>query len=121
MPRPIHFEIGADNPDSLVAFYTNVFGWKIQKWEGPMPYWLVTTGSAPEPGIDGGIFKRPHVASQMNTVGVDSVDQYVAKVTSGGGKVVAPKMPIPGVGYLAYCSDPDGNVFGLMQRDPGAK
>jgi uncharacterized protein len=32
-----------------------------------------------------------------------------------------PKTAIPGVGYLAYCSDTEGNVFGLMQADKNAK
>jgi predicted enzyme related to lactoylglutathione lyase len=29
-------------------------------------------------------------------------------------------MPIPGVGWLAYIKDPDGNIIGLMQPDPKA-
>jgi predicted enzyme related to lactoylglutathione lyase len=29
-------------------------------------------------------------------------------------------MPIPGVGWLAYCKDTEGNIFGLMQADPKA-
>jgi hypothetical protein len=32
-----------------------------------------------------------------------------------------PKMTIPGVGYLAYCHDTEGNMFGIMQADPAAK
>ncbi len=49
MPRPIHFEIPADDPDRAIAFYRDVFGWKFQKWEGPMPYWLITTGKTASP------------------------------------------------------------------------
>jgi hypothetical protein len=30
-------------------------------------------------------------------------------------------MPIPGVGWLAYAKDTEGNIFGMMQRDPAAK
>jgi predicted enzyme related to lactoylglutathione lyase len=29
-------------------------------------------------------------------------------------------MPVPGVGWLGYAKDPDGNLFGVMQRDPSA-
>jgi predicted enzyme related to lactoylglutathione lyase len=32
-----------------------------------------------------------------------------------------PKMPIPGMGWLAYCKDSEGNIFGMMQADPSAK
>jgi hypothetical protein len=34
-----------------------------------------------------------------------------------GGKTVVPKMVIPGVGHVAYCRDPEGNIFGLFEDD----
>src|SRR5439155_2181220 len=43
MSRVIHFEIPASDPERASAFYQKVFGWKIEKWPGPMEYWLVTT------------------------------------------------------------------------------
>jgi len=46
------------------------------------------------------------------------VDDAVKKAWSGGGTIALPKMPIPGVGWLAYCKDTEGNIFGLMQADP---
>ena len=33
MPRPIHFEIHADDPQRAIAFYTGVFGWTVN--QGP--------------------------------------------------------------------------------------
>jgi len=27
---------------------------------------------------------------------------------------------VPGVGWLAYVKDPDGNILGLLQADPAA-
>ncbi len=44
MPRVIHFEIPASDPERAAAFYKKTFGWKIEKWPGPTEYWLVTTG-----------------------------------------------------------------------------
>jgi hypothetical protein len=38
-----------------------------------------------------------------------------------GAEIALPKMPIPGVGWLGYIKDPDGNVLGLMQPDVSAK
>ena len=38
-----------------------------------------------------------------------------------GGLCVVPKMPIPGVGWLAYFKDPEGHIFGVMQADATAK
>ena len=122
MPRVIHFEIPADNPARAAKFYTEVFGWQINKWEGPIEYWLVTTGDSAAPGINGGLVARQHKEqSTVNTVDVPSVDDFVAKVQQNGGVVVVPKMPIPGVGWLAYCQDPEGNIFGIMQSDPAAR
>jgi predicted enzyme related to lactoylglutathione lyase len=120
MPRIVHFEVNADNPERAVEFYTKVFGWKVEKWDGPIDYWLVMTGEG-EPGIDGAITPRqdPPEAT-VNTVDVPSVDEYVAKVKASGGTVLLPKQTIPSVGYLAYCKDTEGNTFGLMTNDPNA-
>jgi predicted enzyme related to lactoylglutathione lyase len=122
MPRVVHFEIVGDDPEALAKFYRDVFGWKVQKWEGPIDYWLIQTGEESEPGIDGGLGKRTQPGeSTTNTIDVDDVDAFVAKIKKGGGKVVNPKHAVPGVGWLAYCEDPDGNLFGMMQEDPEAK
>jgi uncharacterized protein len=121
MPRIIHFELPADNPERAAEFYENVFGWQFQKWEGPQEYWLITTGPKDQPGINGGLMRRQYPgAGTCNTVDVASVDGAVTTIAKHGGKNVVPKMAVPGVGYLAYCSDPEGNVFGLMQADPNA-
>ena len=122
MPRVVHFEIPSDDPERATRFYGDVFGWRFQQWEGAQPYWLVSTGEAGAPGIDGGLLRRgPHSPpGVVNTVDVPDLDDYVARVERGGGRVVAPKMPVPGVGWLAYAQDPDGNTFGMMQADPAA-
>jgi hypothetical protein len=121
MSRVIHFELAADDPERAIAFYENVFGWQIKKWEGPVEYWLITTGPADEPGIDGGLARRadPTVSTE-NTVGVDSLDDALAGVEANGGKIVRPKQAVPGVGWMAYCQDTEGNTFGIMQEDPSA-
>jgi predicted enzyme related to lactoylglutathione lyase len=122
MSRVIHFEIPATEPERAAAFYGKAFGWKFDKWPGPMEYWMVTTGKESEPGINGGMMKKPGgIASTTNTIGVGSVDDAVASVLKAGGKNIMPKTPIPTVGYFAYCEDTEGNVFGVMQADPNAK
>jgi predicted enzyme related to lactoylglutathione lyase len=122
MPRVIHFEIPTDDPQRAIAFYEKAFGWKIVKWEGPMEYWLVMTGPEGEPGIDGGLSRRDQPGdTTQNTIGVESVDAAVAAIVANGGKVIHPKAAVPGVGWLAYCADTEGNQFGVMQNDPGAR
>lgn len=115
MPRVIHFELPADDPERASAFYRAVFGWSVSKWDGPLDYWLVTTGEEGAPGIDGAIQRREEGATTTNTIDVPSVDEYVAKIVAAGGQVVLPKQEIPGVGFLAYCTDTEGNVFGIIQ------
>lgn len=129
MPRPIHFEIHADDPDRAITFYSGLFGWEFKKWDGPMPYWLVTTGPDSEPGINGGLMKRmgppPGEMQPINayacTTNVANLDASFEKALATGGTVALPKMPVPGIGWLAYVKDTEGNILGMMQHDPTAK
>jgi len=127
MPRVIHFEIHAENPERAVRFYSELFQWEFTKWEGPMDYWLVVTGPDGTPGINGGMLRRPQprsgndgVIAYVCTVHVDDLDQSFGKALQLGGAVALPKMPVPGVGWLAYVKDTEGNVLGLMQPDAKA-
>ena len=133
MPRVCHFEIHADNPERAAKFYTKIFGWKIEKWKGPMDYWMVNTGDDTKqgkgtwPGINGGLLKRntpisgEGVIAYVCTIDVPSVDEYEKKIKSNGGKIAVPKMAIPGMGWLLYAKDTEGNIFGIMQEDKSAK
>lgn len=122
MPRVVHFEIDAEKPERAIKFYEKVFGWEVEKWKGPIEYWLITTGKEDEPGIDGGLSRRTEAEpSIVNTIDVPSVDEYVKKVESNGGSIVRPKMAVPGVGWMAYFKDPEGNLFGMMEEDSSAQ
>ena len=122
MPRVVHFEIDAKKPERAVKFYEKVFGWKIKKWEGPVEYYLISTGKETEPGIDGGLSKRTESEpSTVNTIDVSSVNEFIKKVEANGGKIIRPKRAVMGVGYMAYFEDPEGNVFGIMESDESAK
>ena len=119
--RVVHFELPADDPDRAAKFYADAFGWKVEKWGGPTDYWLVTTGEAPEPGIDGGIGRRQDADDQItNTIDVPDLDAAVTAVEAAGGRITRAKGPVPGVGWLAYAVDTEGNPFGMMQADESA-
>jgi len=126
MSRVVHFEIHAGDPERAINFYEKVFAWTFQKWEGPMPYWLITTGADDERGINGGLVLRrgeidgEAVIAYVCTVGVDAVDDSIAAVEANGGTIALPKMPVPGVGWLVYCKDTEGNIFGMLQPDANA-
>ena len=127
MPRVVHFEIHAADPARGVKFYEKIFGWTFQKWEGPMEYWLITTGPDDQPGINGGLLPRrgeidgQAVIAYVCTVDVADLNGSIATVEANGGTLAVPKMPLPGMGWFAYCKDTEGNIFGMMQNDPSAK
>ncbi|MCC7014085.1 MAG: VOC family protein [Planctomycetes bacterium] len=128
MGRVVHFEIHASLPQAAIAFYGALLGWSFV----PMPgfeYWVIQTGAPGEPGIDGGLVPRrgeaPLHGQAVNafvcTAHVDSVDHKLERAVALGGQVALPKVAIPGIGWLAYIKDPDGNILGLMQQDPSAR
>jgi len=121
MAKVIHFEIPSQDPERLAEFYRRLFGWEIKSWGGPVEYWLVNAGPESEQGIHGAIARRDPREGTRNTVSVASADETMEKVAGIGGKVLSPKMAVPGVGWTAICRDPEGNVFGIMQVDPAAK
>ena len=123
MPRPVHFEFSVEDPERATAFYSKVFGWSFQKWDGPMPYWLVTTGPDGEPGINGGVMLRQAgmPPGTTNTMGVASVDAAVETIKAAGGTIIMEKMAVPGMGWVAYAVDLDGNQFGVFEMDSSAK
>jgi predicted enzyme related to lactoylglutathione lyase len=122
MPRFTFVDISADDPQRAIKFYKDVFGWKIEKWEGPMDYWLIKTGDPGEAGVDAGLGRRENPSQFMTPViGVPSVDDFAARVTACGGTIIQPKMTIPGAGYLISCKDTEGNTFSIMQSDESVK
>jgi predicted enzyme related to lactoylglutathione lyase len=83
--RVIHFEIHSSDLDRAERFYTAVFGWTVTRWDG-----------AP-------------IDYRLITTGTD------AKVAAAGGEQVLDRMEIPGVGWVSYFKDTEGNVFGALQ------
>lgn len=121
MPRVVHFEVSIDDPDRAIKFYSTVFGWEFSKWDGPQEYWIIRTGSPDQMGIDGGLMRRQEQEQVVNTIDVPSVDEFSARVINNGGTIIMPKMAVPGIGYLAYFKDTEGNVFGMMEADESAQ
>jgi len=135
MSRVMHFEIQASDVEKISKFYSEVFGWEIHEWIFPNVemvdenrYWLVGTGSEEEAGINGGMLirqgEKPKDGQPVNAyvciIDTASIDTTLEKVKQYGGEVTVDKIPIIGMGWSAYCKDPDGNIFGLMEEDENA-
>ena len=135
MPTIVHFEIPSDDIERTKKFYTDLFGWKIEKWPGtdnsqltsaagqPMEYWMVTTtDDKGNKALGGGMMKRQMPEQQVtNYINVKSVDEYSSKAERLGGKVVVPKTAIPGMGYYAVCLDTENNSFGIFESGDSVK
>lgn len=120
MPRPVHFELPVEDPARAAAFYEKVFAWDVQKWEG-VPYWLVTSGPDDEPGINGALGRKSDDFDvPVFVVEVENIDAAIASVQEAGASIVSEKSPVPGVGYAAYFTDPEGNRMGLFENDESA-
>jgi len=115
MARIVHFEIPADNPEQQMEFFTNVFGWKFEKW-GEQPYWMITTGPDESIGINGGLMARENEHHRVtNTLDVDSIDATIPKIEAAGGVIILPKQPVGDMGFVAYFKDPEHNVHGIWE------
>ena len=118
--KVIHFEIPSDNPEKAMDFFKEVFDWKFQQF-GNEQYWSVITGDEKAPGINGGLMKKRDPRQPVvNSIEVASIDEHTGKIEKAGGKIVVPKMAVPSVGWLAYFTDPDGNIHGIFQNDTTA-
>jgi predicted enzyme related to lactoylglutathione lyase len=116
MPSIVHFEIPAEDLQRAKDFYSKLFGWKIESWQG-MDYMMIDTY-----GLGGGMMKRMHPDQQITDYfGVPSVDEYSAEVEKLGGKILVPKKAVPGMGYFVICMDTEKNVFGIWETDSNAK
>ena len=131
----MHVEIPSGDIERTKKFYTDLFGWKIEKWPGtdnsqltsaagqPMEYWMVTTtDDKGNKALGGGMMKRQMPAQQVtNYINVKSVDEYKSKVEKLAGKVVSPKKAVPGMGYFALCVDTENNSFAIWESNESAK
>ncbi len=114
-------ELSTTDPEAAVAFYSQLFGWKVEAV--PMPdgtYHVAKIGDA----AIAGIMKTPsHVGPMPPAWGcyitVADVDASVRSCEALGGRVCAPPMDIPGIGRMAVLQDPQGAVINVMAYSQG--
>jgi len=128
-----HFEIYADEPESLAKFYGSLFDWKIEKVEAAagLDYRMVRTVDTDEQGrptgktggINGGIAKRPpgFNGHLVNYVSVESLDGALERAQKLGAKVSRGRTAVANMGWFAILSDPQGNPLALWEADKKAR
>lgn len=140
MPTIVHFEVPSDNLERTKRFYTELFGWKMEKMQGmgQREYRTFSTSSSDRGGgggnnsnggdgsgsgteqrtISGGMMERQMPQEPiMVYIGVDSVTEYSNKVERLGGKVIKQKTEVPGYGWFAICTDTENNGFALWEAN----
>ena len=130
--RVVHFEIHADDVERCKKFYSDVFGWKMVKYDmsDGSAYWMAETGPQDAPGgINGGIIERKGprpekgapVFGHVNTIQIEDYDAIAKKILEHGGTEALAKFPIPGMAWQGYYIDTEGNIFGIHEPDESAK
>jgi predicted enzyme related to lactoylglutathione lyase len=131
MPTIVHFEIPSDNLERTKKFYTELFGWNMEKMPGTgqREYWTFSTtandrssSSGEQRTVGGGMMERQMPQEPiMIYIGVDSVTEYSNKVERLGGKVIKQKTEVPGYGWFAICTDTENNGFALWEANSNTK
>lgn len=122
MPTIVHFDIASDNPERAKKFYELLFGWNMEVPPGMSDYYLIDTEDLNgEAGVGGGLGMRGDSSQKITAyIGVDNIDDYSKKVEEFGGRIVSPRISVPGWGYMIMCVDTEGNTFGLWQDNKNA-
>jgi len=108
----VHVEIPAVNTESAGKFYADLFGWKTQ----PMPemnYVMWEAGEGDEYGGFPQVSEENPAGQVLIYIASDDIDADLKKVEKLGGKVLRPKVEIPGMGWYGVFQDPTGNVLAL--------
>jgi predicted enzyme related to lactoylglutathione lyase len=122
----VHFEMPYENADRLAKFYSQAFGWGMQKLGQDMgEYVTATTTETDEnmmikrPGaINGGFYPKQSAGAAPYpsvVISVDDIKEAMKQVTSAGGKVLGEPMEIPGIGQYVSFTDTEGNRVSLLQ------
>ena len=125
--KPTYFDLTVRDMGQAKAFFERVLGWRFVKFEMPYEYYRIQAGPESEAGIDGGIGAIKDTPTSEGrpmtqvTMPVPDLEEVVARVIAAGGRVVEPRMAIPGIGWYATCAEPGGLKFGLIQADESAR
>jgi len=112
----VHVEFPAADPDRAQRFWGGLFGWQFADSGMPgMDYRMAQTSET----AGAAIMPSEQVGHPNFYFATDDIEASLAKVRELGGQG-ADKMPVPGHGWFAACSDSEGNAFHLWQQDSAA-
>jgi uncharacterized protein len=103
------------NAPATRDFFSKVFGWEVQTSPMMPDYYIYSPGAGPMGAIHGNIQNGSRTTVYLYT---PDIDAKLAEVEAAGGKVITEKMFVgDAVGNIAHFADPNGNMFGLWDRE----
>lgn len=115
MNQSLYIEIPVNDPETTLPFYKEVFGWEFSPGNRH-DYWLIGTDRN-DINLEGSIVHRRNPEPVLNTIEVDDLAAALDKIRSLGGEILVPNIHLPGLGWLAYFRDPEGNILSAMEVD----
>ena len=123
MDKVVHFEVPFDDGERATTFYREAFGWQLN-W---MPQIAVhdghhdadrRAGRRPSPAGSTAACSRRQgpITAPVITIGVDDLDDAMARMEKLGGKVAIGRQTVGDMGFSAYVHDTEGNLIGLWQN-----
>jgi uncharacterized protein len=117
----VWYELMTSDPEGVASFYAPLLGWAVR--DAGMPdvnYQFAATAECDVAGIMCMPDDAQMPPAWLGYVGVDDVDAMAASFVDGGGAIHMPPWDIPGVGRMAFVSDPQGAMLYVMKPTPPA-
>lgn len=108
----VHIEIASADPERTKKFFEEVFEWEFDS-HPEMNYHTYLAPSGPGGGLMAPMENQ--TPGILNYLLSHSIEQDVKKIESAGGRVLQPKMEIPGVGWFAVFQEPTGITLALFE------
>jgi predicted enzyme related to lactoylglutathione lyase len=110
--KVVWFEVLGRDAGALKRFYGELFNWSFKEAPG-MNYGMTDPEAT---GIGGGVGASPSNSSWATFyVGVENIDQALARAQQLGATVLTPVTKLPDV-TLAVFADPEGHPIGLVEQ-----
>lgn len=111
--RPVvHWDIRARDPESLRAFYGQLFNWDI----GNGPIMQIPAGiGGPQPGPAGHL-QQSDKSGVTLYIQVRDLKASLTQAAELGGSILGEPFDVPGGPTLASICDPEGNLIMLVQQ-----
>ena len=116
------FEIYVSDMPRAKEFYTTIFQRELNdipmvNERHPEMEYAFFPSDAEQSGAAGALVKmaaaQPGVGGTLVYFATEEINSELSRVANAGGKVLRPKLQVPGGGFIALIQDTEGNMIGL--------